>query len=260
MKASGKLTTRLEDIIKQRESSALNFIDEEAKQVHELLIDSLDPNPYQPRRSFSHKDLHELSQSIARHGVFTPILVRANGNRYQIVAGERRTRASKLANKTAIPAIIVKIDDERMQEIALLENLQRADLNAIEQARSFQSIMKVNRWTQQQLSKELGLSRPQVANIVRLLNLPNSVITMVEKGQLKMGHVRPLLVLPTSVMEETARRIIKEKLTVRDVESLFATKPTQYIEVRRHSIIIHVDSEEEKAKYLKLLRESSQAK
>lgn len=253
MNKSGKLNLSLEELIKKRESSALDFVDTGRQEVQEIALDLLQPNPFQPRHSFAEKDLRELAQSIARHGVFTPILVRPHGNQYQIVAGERRVRASRLVGKKTIPALVVNIDDVRMQEIALLENLQRTDLNAIEEARSFAAIMKVNQWTQQQLAKELGLSRPQVANMVRLLKLPTPIIHLVEKGQLKMGHVRPLVVLPPVQMVSVAERIVKEKLTVRAVEQMFKTNLPPSIEVKRNEIVIHITSEEEKEKYLKLL-------
>lgn len=256
MNKSGKLNVGLEELIKKRESSALDFVDTGRHEVQEIALDLLQPNPFQPRHSFAERDLKELAQSIARHGVFTPILIRPNGNQYQIVAGERRVRASRLAGLHTIPALVVTIDDLRMQEIALLENLQRTDLNAIEQARSFAAIMKVNQWTQQQLAKELGLSRPQIANMVRLLKLPSPVIHHVEKGHLKMGHVRPLLVLPLDEMVTMADRIVKEKLTVRSVEAMFKGTPHSPIEVKKNQIIIRFATEEEKLKYLKLLNVS----
>ena len=187
----------------------------------EIDVNEIKPNPYQPRKQFDEKALQELADSIAIHGVFTPILVKKSVQGYELVAGERRLRASKLAQKETIPAIVVEFNDEEMMEIALLENVQREDLNAIEEALGYQKIIEKLNMTQDQLAKRIGKSREHVTNMLRLLKLPEVIQKMVLDGQLSMGHVRALL----SVQNEEdmillAKQAIKEKLSVRKVEAL----------------------------------------
>ena len=187
----------------------------------EIDVNEIKPNPYQPRKQFDEKALQELADSIAIHGVFTPILVKKSVQGYELVAGERRLRASKLAEKETIPAIVVEFNDEEMMEIALLENVQREDLNAIEEALGYQKIIEKLNMTQDQLAKRIGKSREHVTNMLRLLKLPEVIQKMVLDGQLSMGHVRALL----SVQNEEdmillAKQAIKEKLSVRKVEAL----------------------------------------
>ena len=187
----------------------------------EIDVNEIKPNPYQPRKQFDEKALQELADSIAIHGVFTPILVKKGVQGYELIAGERRLRASKLAEKSTIPAIIVDFNDEEMMEIALLENVQREDLNAIEEALGYQKIIEKLNMTQEQLAKRIGKSREHVTNMLRLLKLPEVIQKMVLEGQLTMGHVRALL----SVQDEEdmillAKQAIKEKLSVRKVEAL----------------------------------------
>ena len=187
----------------------------------EIDVNEIKPNPYQPRKQFDEKALQELADSIAIHGVFTPILVKKSIQGYELVAGERRLRASKLAQKETIPAIVVDFNDEEMMEIALLENVQREDLNAIEEALGYQKIIEKLNMTQDQLAKRIGKSREHVTNMLRLLKLPEVIQKMVLDGQLSMGHVRALL----SVQNEEdmillAKQAIKEKLSVRKVEAL----------------------------------------
>ncbi|MGN1345054.1 MAG: ParB/RepB/Spo0J family partition protein [Traorella sp.] len=187
----------------------------------ELMVDEIKPNPYQPRKQFDEKSLQELADSIEIHGVFTPILVKKAIQGYELVAGERRLRASKLAHKTTIPAIIVDFDDEAMMEIALLENVQREDLNAIEEAQGYQKIIEKLGMTQEQLAKRIGKSREHVTNMLRLLKLPETIQGMVLEGQLSMGHVRALLAVNNEQdMILLAKQAIKEKLSVRKVEAL----------------------------------------
>ena len=187
----------------------------------EIDVNEIKPNPYQPRKQFDEKALQELADSISIHGVFTPILVKKAVQGYELIAGERRLRASKLAEKSTIPAIIVDFNDEEMMEIALLENVQREDLNAIEEALGYQKIIEKLNMTQEQLAKRIGKSREHVTNMLRLLKLPEVIQKMVLEGQLTMGHVRALL----SVQDEEdmillAKQAIKEKLSVRKVEAL----------------------------------------
>lgn len=194
---------------------------EAGSQKTEIKISEIKPNPYQPRKQFDEKALQELADSIAIHGVFTPVLVKKAVKGYELVAGERRLRASKLANKETIPAIVVDFDDEAMMEIALLENVQREDLNAIEEALGYQKIIDKLGMTQEQLAKRIGKSREHVTNMLRLLKLPECIQKMVLDGQLSMGHVRALLgVNNEEDMILLAKKAIKEKLSVRKVEAL----------------------------------------
>lgn len=191
------------------------------KSSHVLVsLDEVRPNPYQPRKVFDQAALEELSQSISKHGVFQPVLLKQSIKGYEIVAGERRCRASKLAGLTEVPAIIVEFDDRQMMEIALLENIQRENLNSIEEAKAYQQMMTKLELTQDALAKTIGKSRTYVANILRLLNLPEEIQTFVLDGKLSMGHARPLITLESKKAIAIAKRCIDEKLSVRDVENI----------------------------------------
>lgn len=182
-------------------------------------IKSIRTNPYQPRRYFDEEKLKELSESIITHGLFTPILVRKASKGYELVAGERRMRASKLAGVKEIEAILVEFDDEQMMEIALIENIQREDLNVMEEAAAYKLLMDRLELTQEEVAARVSKSRSHVANISRLLRLPASVQTMVQENKLSMGHVRPLLTLEDSKeIEAIAKHIYSKKLSVRDTE------------------------------------------
>lgn len=187
----------------------------------DLDVSEIKPNPYQPRKQFDEKKLQELADSIQSHGVFTPILVKKAVKGYELVAGERRLRASRLVGLDKIPAIVVEFDDQQMMEIALLENIQREDLNAIEEAIGYQKILEKLSYTQDELAKRIGKSREHVTNMLRLLKLPKSIQQYVMEKQLSMGHVRALLTLESEEkMEMLAKQAIKEKLSVRAVEAL----------------------------------------
>ncbi|MFV0381187.1 MAG: ParB/RepB/Spo0J family partition protein [Breznakia sp.] len=176
-------------------------------------------NPYQPRLEFDKEKLQELAQSIATHGVFTPILVKASVKGYVLIAGERRLRASKLAKLEEIPAIVVDFDDQQMMEISLLENIQRENLNVMEEANALAKMIDKLGYTQEALAKQIGKSREYVANTLRLLKLPKAIQTYVISNQLSMGHVRALLSLSSEAdMVVLAKQAIKEKLSVRSVE------------------------------------------
>ncbi|MEG0842449.1 MAG: ParB/RepB/Spo0J family partition protein, partial [Erysipelotrichaceae bacterium] len=187
----------------------------------ELSVDEIKPNPYQPRKDFDDDRINELSDSIKLHGVFTPILVKRSVIGYELITGERRLRASKLAGKETIPAIVMDFDDQQMMEIALLENIQREDLNAIEEANAYEKLIKKLDYTQEELATRIGKSREHVANMLRLLKLPESIQKYVIHKDLSMGHVRALLSLSSDEeMIEIAKKAIKEKLSVRNVEQL----------------------------------------
>lgn len=197
-------------------------VDVKKEEVLDLPLNELRPNPYQPRKTFDEQSLKELANSIERSGVFQPIIVRRSQIKgYEIIAGERRFRASKLAGKTAIPAIIRDFDEEMMMQIAVLENLQREDLNPLEEAEAYEMLMKNLQLTQAQVAERLGKSRPYIANYLRLLSLPKLVKEMVQEERLSMGQARTLLGLKDkSNLLKLANRCIKENLTVRQLEKL----------------------------------------
>ena len=192
----------------------------EGETVIELEISKIDNNPGQPRKVFEPTALNELAQSIKMYGVIQPILVTPRGDRFMIVAGERRFRASKIAEKKTIPAIVKDFTDAQVKEIALLENIQRQDLNPIETARAMKELLDTYGWTQETLADRLGKSRPAVANTIRLLNLCPEVIDLIEKGKLSAGHARSLIVVTNpEVQLKLANQVINNKLTVRDMEN-----------------------------------------
>lgn len=193
----------------------------DTEQVERLALDKITPNPFQPRHRFDAAKLNELAKSIKASGVLTPIIVRRLGREYQIIAGERRVRASKLAGLTTISAIVRTVDDETMAAVALIENLQRDDLDAIEEAQAYQALMKQLQLTQAQVAEKVGKERTTVANAVRLLNLPTSVQDLVQAGDLSMGQARAILGLKAkSQIEKTAALVVARQLSVRQVEAL----------------------------------------
>ncbi|MGN8625780.1 ParB/RepB/Spo0J family partition protein [Bulleidia sp. HCP3S3_F2] len=186
----------------------------------ELPIEEIRPNPYQPRKEFDKKALEELSESIKTHGIFTPLLVRKSVSGYDLITGERRLRAAKMAGLKTIPAIQVEFTEEQMMEIAILENVQREDLNPIEEAAAYESLIQKLGYTQEKLAERVGKSREYCANIMRLLKLPEDVQSMVVNKQLTMSHVRPLLSLnDEEEIYEAAEKIKKNKMSVREVEA-----------------------------------------
>ncbi|MDO4377720.1 MAG: ParB/RepB/Spo0J family partition protein [Erysipelotrichia bacterium] len=189
-----------------------------------LNVHDIRSNPYQPRKTFDETALQELAQSIKENGVFTPILVRKSIGGYELIAGERRLKASIIAGKEEIPAIVMDFDDKQMMEISLLENIQREDLNIVEEANGYNKLIQNLGYTQEQLADRLGKSRTYVTNVLRLLKLPQDVLKMVEDNQLTMGHVRPLITLKPEKISEIALKAVKEGLSVRQVEQLAAEK------------------------------------
>lgn len=190
-------------------------------EIVEIKLDELMSNPYQPRKIFDDDALKELSLSIKEHGVFQPIIVKKSVKGYNIIAGERRAKASKLAGMETIPAIIRDFKDEEMMQVALLENLQREDLSAIEEAKAYKSIIETLKLTQDELAKKLGKSRSHITNMLGLLRLPLSVQDMVLYNKITMGHARVLSKLENhSQIEDLANQIVAENLSVRDLENL----------------------------------------
>lgn len=191
------------------------------EEIIELNIDELRPNPYQPRKMFDEDALNELASSIKEHGVFQPIIVKKSIKGYEIIAGERRYRASKLAGCDKIPAIIRNFTDQQMMEIALLENLQRENLSVIEEALAYKSMIDHLSLTQDELSKKVGKSRSHITNILGLLRLPNVVQQMVNENKITMGHARALSKLDDdNKIIEFANKIINDNLIVRDIEDI----------------------------------------
>lgn len=187
----------------------------------EVAIDLIDNDPGQPRQTFDGTKLEELASSIRTHGIMQPLLVVQTADRYRIVAGERRFRAAKMAGLTTIPVLVRELSEQDILEISLIENVQREDLNPIEQAEGIRKLMTNHGMTQEEVAERIGKSRSAVANVVRLLSLPEQVQKMVRDGELTSGHARALLPLamPSSI-EETAGRVQAEGLTVRQTEEL----------------------------------------
>lgn len=206
----GDITTLISDI----ENNSPDFSQER------IMLADIRPNPYQPRKVFDEAALQELASSIREHGIFQPVILKKSIQGYEIVAGERRCRAAKLAGLEDVPAIIVDFSDQQMMEIALLENIQREDLNAIEEAQAYATMMDKLQLTQAELAKRIGKSRTHITNTLRLLNLPEKIQQYVLSGDLTMGHARPLITLDKEKALQVAQRVITEKLSVRDVENI----------------------------------------
>ena len=186
--------------------------------VSEVDIGLIFANPNQPRKVFNETALKELADSISKHGVIMPIIVNKSGDRYMIIAGERRFRASKLAGLTKVPVIIKTYNERQIKEISLIENLQREDLNPIEAATAMRSLMNDYGMTQEDLADRIGKSRPAIANTLRLLTLSQEVIKMVANGELSAGHARALISVPNIDQVKIAESVVKGGLSVRDVE------------------------------------------
>lgn len=216
-----------------------NSIIEEAKtndQIVEIDLSELRANPYQPRKNFDEEALNELASSIKEHGVFQPIIVKNSIKGYEIIAGERRFRASKLAGMQTIPAIVKDFSDEEMMQIALLENLQRENLTSIEEAKAYKSIIESMNITQDELAKKVGKSRSHVTNILGLLKLPASVQDMVLYNKLSMGHARVLSKLDDpKTIEDLAQRVITEDLSVRKLESLVYDNEEKEVKTKKNT-------------------------
>ncbi len=188
------------------------------KEIFEISLTDIIPNRFQPREMFDDASLQELAQSIREHGVIQPIIVRKVGDKYEIIAGERRFRASQLAGKETIPALVRDIDDRETAKIALLENLQRSNLTPIEEAKTYQTILKLDNITQEELAQNLGKSQSTIANKLRLLTLAEEVQTALLNSEISERHARSLLSLDTQMQTDLLKRIINEKLTVRQLD------------------------------------------
>lgn len=269
-----------QDVSKVLEDIQNGDVKTEKQEQTKINIDQIRPNPYQPRKVFDDTALQELSQSIKQHGVFTPILVKKSIQGYDLIAGERRLRASKLAGMSDIPAIIVDLNDQEMMEIALLENIQRENLNGIEEAKAYEQLIQRLNYTQEQLANRVGKSREHITNTLRLLKLPEDVQEYVVQKKLSMGHVRALIGLKDeNMIRKIAKQAIGQGLSVRKIEQLVKDlqhkkEPEKQVEenifikeaknkleeyfqtsvkVSEHSISIHYENEEDMNRILELL-------
>lgn len=200
----------------------------ESAELSYVAVDQIDPNPFQPRRHFDPADVAALADSLRQHGMLQPVLVRAHGGRYQLIAGERRLRAAIEAQLHEVPARVMELDDQRVNELAMVENLQREDLNALEKAGAFRDYLARYGGTQEELAGRLGLDRSTVSNLIRLLDLPAEIQDAVRSRTITQGHARALLALPDADAQRAAcQRIVAEGLSVRQTEALVATgEPT----------------------------------
>ena len=221
-----RLGRGLEAIFGENVNSVLEEIQHtHANSAEALPVDQIHPNPYQPRIHFDEVKIEELAQSIREHGVFTPILVRKAVKGYQLIAGERRLRATKVAQLKTIPAIVLEFSEAEMMEISLIENIQREDLNIIEEARAYENLLVKMDMTQETLAKKLGKSRTHITNTLRLLQLPKGVQDLVLNKVLTMGQVKPLITLEDPAkIQALADKIARESLSARDVEKLVKEK------------------------------------
>ncbi|HCZ8739786.1 TPA: ParB/RepB/Spo0J family partition protein [Staphylococcus aureus] len=207
----------MSELSKSEDQRITKTKDEQIKQID---ISDIKPNPYQPRKTFDENHLNDLADSIKQYGILQPIVLRKTVQGYYIVVGERRFRASKIAGLKYVSAIIKDLTDEDMMELAVIENLQREDLNAIEEAESYQRLMTDLKITQQEVAKRLSKSRPYIANMLRLLHLPKKIADMVKDGRLTSAHGRTLLAIKDEQqMLRLAKRVVKEKWRVRYLEN-----------------------------------------
>ncbi|MFJ9501858.1 ParB/RepB/Spo0J family partition protein [Brevibacillus centrosporus] len=194
---------------------------EEGEQVKEVSVSEIRPNPYQPRKEFEPAAIEELAQSIKEHGIIQPLIVRKSIKGFELVAGERRLRAAKLCGLKQVPVVVKAYTDQQLMEIALIENLQRENLNPLEEAEAYEKLIAHHDYTQDQLAQRIGKSRPHVANMLRLLQLPETIRKMVSTAKLSMGHARALLaVTKEQAQQQLAKDVVEKGLSVRQLEEL----------------------------------------
>ena len=197
--------------------------DEQKEQngVSVVRISEVEPNPDQPRKSFEHEPLEALAESIAQHGIIQPIVVRPRDGMYMIVTGERRWRAARMAGLSEVPVMIIEADDKKAAELALVENIQRKDLNPVEEAQAYADLIEEYSYTQEEISKKVGRSRSSIANSLRLLDLPDAVLEKLAQGELSEGHAKVLLgIKDAEKLEKAAETVISRELSVRETEKL----------------------------------------
>ena len=195
--------------------------EDELKKTQELPISQIKVNPYQPRKEFDEASLQELADSIREHGIIQPLLVRSYKDHYQLIAGERRWRAAQIVGLKFVPVVIRDYNDQQMMEIALVENLQREDLNPLEEAEAYNKLIQEFGLTQEEVAQKVGKSRPAVANTLRLLQLPEEIKQLVAKNVISMGHARTILSLTDQELQhKVCKEIIEKNLSVRETEEL----------------------------------------
>ena len=198
-----------------------NSEEKENSGVTVVRLTEVEPNPLQPRKSFETEPLEALAESIAQHGIIQPIVVRPKDGMYMIVTGERRWRAARMAGLSEVPVIIIEADDRKAAELALVENLQRKDLNPVEEAKAYADLIDEYSYTQEEIAKKVGRSRSSITNSLRLLDLPDSILDKLAAGELSEGHAKVLLGLKNKeLLEKTAETVISKELSVRDTEKL----------------------------------------
>lgn len=210
-----------------------------SEEIAELNLDELRPNPYQPRINFNEDALKDLADSIKENGVFQPIIVKKSIKGYEIVAGERRVRASRMAGLKTIPAIIRGFSDDQMMSIALLENLQRENLNIIEEAKAYKLMLERMGLTQEELAVKVGKSRSHITNILGILRLPDEVQSLLKYGKLSMGHARVLSKLEdNNKIAMLANKVVDEDLSVRDLERMIDSSFERKVKIERHEKVV----------------------
>lgn len=220
---------------------------EDLKNLMEVKINDIDPNIDQPRKNFRNENIEELADSIKQHGIVQPIIVIKNENRYKIVAGERRWRAAKLAGLATVPVIVKEIDEKEQIEISLIENLQRQDLNPIEEATTYKSYMEKFNLTQEEVARRIGKSRPYVANMIRLINLDERIKELIEDEAISYGHAKVLLSIDDKEKQfEIANMIIDKKWSVRETENYISNllKETNNVKKKDNNKHVYVEIEE----------------
>ena len=197
--------------------------DEQKEQngVSVVRLSEVEPNPEQPRKAFENEPLESLAESIAQHGIIQPIVVRRHGDMYMIITGERRWRAARMAGLSEVPVMIIEADDKKAAELALVENIQRQDLNPVEEAQAYADLIEEYSYTQEEISKKVGRSRSSIANALRLLDLPEKVLEKLAQGEISEGHAKVLLGIKESEkLEKAAEAVVSRELSVRETEKL----------------------------------------
>ena len=216
--------------------------EEKNQGVTMVRIGEIEPNANQPRKAFDPAELELLAESINQYGMIQPITVRSMDGMYQIITGERRWRAARMAGLSEVPVIIISADDKKVAELALVENIQRSDLNPIEEAMGFAALIEEHGLTQEEAAKRIGKSRSAVTNILRLLNLPESVRKMIENGELSAGHAKVLLGMSDSAsIEKAALQIVSRDLSVRETEKLVKTMEEASMQKEEEKVVHDVD-------------------
>ncbi|NPA82584.1 MAG: ParB/RepB/Spo0J family partition protein [Epsilonproteobacteria bacterium] len=215
-----RLGRGLSAILEDVELAYKQGIEDQEDKIKEIPLDSITPNPYQPRKRFDEEALRELSASLKQHGLLQPIIVVERDDGYMLIAGERRYRAAKLAGFDSIKAIVTNFENKNLRELALIENIQREDLNPIELAKSYKELIQEHNITQEELSNIIQKSRTQITNTLRLLTLSNETIKLIEEGKISQGHAKVLVGLDKETQKIVTDTIIGQKLSVRETEKL----------------------------------------